>query len=168
MSRYINISSLPEAAFVAGAPGAIRAALAGRGRRGAGGGLLRCAHQLRAPKPCMTVCTIAGSRLRQPVWQVRLAPFGLRWLGADGAELAADRGSRAYGFGQRTGATLHAMAREPGDRYFGLGDKTGGLDLHGRRLRTVMTDALGYDPQCACCSGSGFRVRSGSSVLTFG
>ena len=105
------------------------------------------------------------------MWQVRLAPFGLRWLGADGAELAADRGSRAYGFGQRTGATLHAMAREPGDRYFGLGDKTGGLDLHGRRLRTVMTDALGYDPQCACCLGFGVRetvVRRGGWTCTAG
>ena len=100
--------------------------------------------------------------LRQAHWQVRLAPFGLRWLDADGAELAADRGSCAYGFGQRTGATLHAMAREPGDRYFGLGDKTGGLDLHGRRLRTVMTDALGYDPQCARRSGTLVRVTGGA------
>ena len=37
------------------------------------------------------------------------------------------------------------------------------MDLHGRRLRTVMTDALGYDPQCACCSGSGFRVGCGET-----
>jgi hypothetical protein len=84
-----------------------------------------------------------------PAPQVHLAPFRLRWLAPDGAELAADRASCAYGFGQRSGAVLHAMARAPGDAYFGLGDKTGGLDLHGRRLRTVMTDAMGYDPQCA-------------------
>lgn len=85
---------------------------------------------------------------RSQAEQVNLVHFGLRWLSPEGAELAADRASCAYGFGQRTGATLHSMARAPGDRYYGLGDKTGGLDLHGRRLRTVMTDALGYDPQC--------------------
>jgi alpha-glucosidase len=31
------------------------------------------------------------------------------------------------------------------DQYFGLGDKTGPLDKHGRRLRTLQLDALGYN-----------------------
>ena len=39
------------------------------------------------------------------------------------------------------------MARAQTDRYFGLGDKTGAIDLHGRRLRTLALDALGYDAQ---------------------
>src|SRR5437879_1399317 len=39
------------------------------------------------------------------------------------------------------------MARRPTDRYFGLGDKSGALDKHGRRLRTLALDALGYDAQ---------------------
>src|SRR5438552_3923045 len=33
------------------------------------------------------------------------------------------------------------------DRYFGLGDKTGPIDKHGRRLRTLAVDALGYNAQ---------------------
>jgi alpha-glucosidase len=39
------------------------------------------------------------------------------------------------------------MERKQGDYYFGLGDKTGPLNLHGRRLRCDMTDALGYNPE---------------------
>jgi len=41
----------------------------------------------------------------------------------------------------------HYLQRDRADRYYGLGDKTGPLDLHGRRLRTLALDALGYDPQ---------------------
>jgi alpha-glucosidase len=78
---------------------------------------------------------------------IGLAPLALRWHGTDGALFAADRASRAYGFGRHRPDLLHAMARHPADRYYGLGDKTGALDLRGRRLRTVMTDALGFDPR---------------------
>jgi alpha-glucosidase len=39
------------------------------------------------------------------------------------------------------------MARNVTDQYFGLGDKTGALDKHGRRLRTLALDALGYDAE---------------------
>src|SRR5260370_21038600 len=39
------------------------------------------------------------------------------------------------------------MARTQSDRFFGLGDKTGPIDLHGRRLRTLAVDALGYDAE---------------------
>jgi len=114
---------------------------------------LRRGRALRCMMDCQP-CAPRAPRMPLPyvparLHQVHLAPFRLRWLAPDGAELAADRESCAYGFGQRSGAVLHAMARAPGDAYFGLGDKTGGLDLHGRRLRTVMTDAMGYDPQCA-------------------
>jgi len=78
---------------------------------------------------------------------IGLAPLALRWHRATGAVFATDRPSRAYGFGRDRPDLLHAMTRHPEDRYYGLGDKTGGLDLKGRRLRTVMTDALGFDPR---------------------
>ena len=37
------------------------------------------------------------------------------------------------------------MVRDAQDQYFGMGDKTGPLDKHGRRLRTLQLDALGYN-----------------------
>jgi alpha-glucosidase len=79
--------------------------------------------------------------------EIGLAPLLLRWHRPGGALFAADRPSRAYGFSRHRPDLLHAMARHPEDRYYGLGDKTGALDLKGRRLRTVMTDALGFDPR---------------------
>jgi alpha-glucosidase len=79
--------------------------------------------------------------------EIGLSPLALRWHRAAGALFAADRPSRAYGFGRHRPDLLHAMARHPEDCYYGLGDKTGPLDLRGRRLRTVMTDALGFDPR---------------------
>lgn len=79
--------------------------------------------------------------------EVGLAPLALRWRRPGGSLFAADRPSRPYGFGRHRPDLLHAMARHPDDRYYGLGDKTGALDLRGRRLRTGMTDALGFDPR---------------------
>ena len=79
--------------------------------------------------------------------EIGLSPLALRWYRPDGALFAADRPRRAYGFGRQRRDLLHAMVRHPEDRYYGLGDKTGPLDLRGRRLRTVMTDALGFDPR---------------------
>jgi alpha-glucosidase len=79
--------------------------------------------------------------------EIGLFPLALRWYRADGALFAADRPNRAYSFGRQRPDLLHAMTRHPDDRYYGLGDKTGPLDLRGRRLRTVMTDALGFDPR---------------------
>ena len=79
---------------------------------------------------------------------VRLAPFGLDWS-AGGKPFAADRPTCSYEWSERTGAVRHSMARTSSDRFFGLGDKTGPLDHHGRRLRTLALDALGYD---ACIS----------------
>ena len=59
----------------------------------------------------------------------------------------ADRATSAYLASKRTGAIRHCVVRDPADRYFGLGDKTGPLNLHGRRLRCMGQDSLGYDPQ---------------------
>jgi alpha-glucosidase len=87
--------------------------------------------------------------LRTPALQVRvrLRPFGLEWSTAAAPSFAADRSTQAYEWNRRTGAVRHYMSRRPTDRYFGLGDKTGPLDKHGRRLRTLALDALGYDAE---------------------
>jgi alpha-glucosidase len=76
---------------------------------------------------------------------VRLDPFGLEWSTAGGTPFAADRPTNAYQWSPRYGTLRHYMARQAGDRCFGLGDKTGALDKHGRRLRTLALDAMGYD-----------------------
>src|SRR5215831_19541241 len=75
---------------------------------------------------------------------VALRAFRLRW-GAAGTIFAEDRPTYSYQWRERDGLIRHYMAREQSDRYFGLGDKTGPLDKHGRRLRTLALDSLGYD-----------------------
>jgi len=77
---------------------------------------------------------------------VTLDPFALRWS-SGGAAFAADRATDAYQWSTRRATARHYMARELTDRFFALGDKTGPLDHHGRRVRTLALDALGYDAQ---------------------
>lgn len=93
--------------------------------------------------------TDGGIRLQTDALCVTLAttPLALRWTDTQGRLLAEDRASAAYMASNRTGGVRHYLQREPGERYYGLGDKTGPLDLHGRRLRTLAMDALGYDPR---------------------
>ena len=79
---------------------------------------------------------------------VQADPLTLTWKDGQGRALASDRITPSYYRSQRTGAVRHCLQRERGERYYGLGDKTGPLDLHGRRLRTLALDALGYDPKC--------------------
>ena len=77
---------------------------------------------------------------------VTLHPFGIAWsLG--GERFADDRRTYAYGWSARDRRLHHFATRNASDQYFGLGDKTGALDKHGRRLRTLPLDALGYDAQ---------------------
>jgi alpha-glucosidase len=78
---------------------------------------------------------------------IRPDPLAIRWQDAQGRPLLNDRETSAYFTSSRTGAVRHYLARDRQDRYYGLGDKTGPLNLHGRRLRTLGLDALGYDPQ---------------------
>ncbi len=78
--------------------------------------------------------------------RVTLDPFRIEWLW-DGQVFLADRPGMATMLARHTDAVAHHAVRHPADRYYGLGDKTGPLDLHGRRLRTAMRDALGYDPR---------------------
>ena len=90
-----------------------------------------------------------GLVLRSPGIGARIAldPFRLEWLLPDGRVFLADRVGMAYMFGHRTHALAHYVTRHAGDRFYGLGDKTGELDLQGRRLRTRMLDAMGYNPR---------------------
>lgn len=91
----------------------------------------------------------SGLTLHGPGLSVRISldPFRLEWLLPDGRVFLADRAGMPYMFAHRSPALAHYALRRPDDRFYGLGDKTGPLDLHGRRLRTRMTDALGYDPR---------------------
>lgn len=78
---------------------------------------------------------------------VQAEPLQLVWSDRHGQALLSDRASSAYFSSPRTGAVRHYLQRDRAERYYGLGDKTGPLNLHGRRLRTLGLDALGYDPQ---------------------
>ena len=99
-----------------------------------------------------------GAQLVEQNGQVRLstgklsvtvnkAPLTLSWHDAQGKLLVGDRATSSYFTSARTGAVRHYLQRDRAERYYGLGDKTGPLDLHGRRLRTLALDSLGYDPQ---------------------
>ena len=74
-------------------------------------------------------------------------PLTLAWHDGQGRLLVGDRATSSYFESRRTGAIRHYLQRDRAERYYGLGDKTGPLDLHGRRLRTLALDSLGYDPQ---------------------
>src|SRR5882672_4655951 len=86
---------------------------------------------------------VRGGRLTV---DVTLDPFRLSWW-LDDQRFAEDRATYAYAWSERSPVLHHFMARDATDQYFGLGDKTGPLDLHGRRLRTLALDALGYDAE---------------------
>jgi alpha-glucosidase len=77
---------------------------------------------------------------------IALRPFGLRWM-SDEKTFAADRSTYSYQWSERSEVIRHSMARTLTDRFYGLGDKTGPLDKHGRRLRALALDALGYDAE---------------------
>ena len=59
----------------------------------------------------------------------------------------SERSTSAYLHEKRTGLVRHCVQRDPAEHYFGLGDKTGPLNLHGRRLRCLGQDSIGYDPK---------------------
>ena len=75
-------------------------------------------------------------------------PVRLEWSQpASGKVFHSDRVTSAYLSEKRTGLVRHCVVRDPREHYFGLGDKTGPLNLHGRRLRCLGQDSIGYDPQ---------------------
>jgi alpha-glucosidase len=106
-------------------------------------------------RPALTVTQDpAGvTALSSPRLSVRLlgdgqTPLRLHWVcAATGKTVLEDRPTSAYLQERRTGLVRHCVVRDPREHYFGLGDKTGPLNLHGRRLRCLGQDALGYDPQ---------------------
>ncbi|WP_416546688.1 TIM-barrel domain-containing protein [Limnohabitans sp. DCL3] len=75
-------------------------------------------------------------------------PVRLTWTEpATGRVFQSDRVTSAYLSEQRTGLVRHCVVRSPSEHYYGLGDKTGPLNLHGRRLRCLGQDSIGYDPE---------------------
>jgi len=91
--------------------------------------------------------------------QLATSALALQLLGGNGQPLRlvwsdptthqlfqSDRTTSAYLSERRTGLLRHCVERNPREHYFGLGDKTGPLNLHGRRLRCLGQDSIGYDP----------------------
>lgn len=75
-------------------------------------------------------------------------PVRLLWSHPQtGLSFQNDRVTSAYLSEKRTGLVRHCVLRDPREHYFGLGDKTGPLNLHGRRLRCLGQDSIGYDPE---------------------
>ena len=76
------------------------------------------------------------------------SPVRIVWSDVhSGLTLMEDRVTSAYLQERRTGLVRHSVVRDPAERYYGLGDKTGPLNLHGRRLRCLGQDSIGYDPK---------------------
>jgi alpha-glucosidase len=72
----------------------------------------------------------------------------VRWSDTlTGQTVLEDRVTSAYLRERRTGLVRHSVVRDPQERFYGLGDKTGPLNLHGRRLRCMGQDSIGYDPR---------------------
>ena len=91
---------------------------------------------------------LATSRLAVRLLGGEGSPVRLEWQdAASGKPVLLDRVTSAYLREQRTGLVRHCVVRDPGEHYFGLGDKTGALNLHGRRLRCLGQDSIGYDPE---------------------
>ena len=75
-------------------------------------------------------------------------PVRLEWFApGSGLLYQSDRVTSAYLSERRTGLVRHCVVRDHREHYYGLGDKTGPLNLHGRRLRCMGQDSIGYDPQ---------------------
>ena len=95
---------------------------------------------------------VAGNQLGTSRLQVQLMGgpgCAVRAIWSDPSSqsvLMEDRVTSAYLDERRTGLVRHSVVRHVGEHYFGLGDKTGPLNLHGRRLRCLGQDSIGYDP----------------------
>ena len=110
-------------------------------------------HGFQRPVAASTQDAQGGITLSTDLLSVRLLggalePLRLQWVDpVTGYTVLEDRGTSAYLHERRTGLVRHCLVRDPQEHYYGLGDKTGPLNLHGRRLRCLGQDALGYDPQ---------------------
>jgi alpha-glucosidase len=81
--------------------------------------------------------------------QVSLNPadFALRWADAEGQVFAADLFRRAYAYDRASRDVFHYMERREGEHYYGFGERSGPLDKHGRRMRMINLDSLGYNAE---------------------
>jgi alpha-glucosidase len=94
------------------------------------------------------VTTLSSQRLSVSLLGDGQTPLRLLWVDtATGKTVLEDRPTSAYLQERRTDLVRHCVVRDPREHFYGLGDKTGPLNLHGRRLRCLGQDALGYDPQ---------------------
>ena len=95
-----------------------------------------------------TARRLQTSRLSVQLHGAAGQPLRLEWHCAQtGQALQLDRITSSYLYEKRSGLVRHCVQRDPSERYYGLGDKTGPLNLHGRRLRCLGQDSLGYDPK---------------------
>ena len=91
--------------------------------------------------------TLVGGRLAAQLLGGAGSPVRIVWSDTlTGQTVMQDRVTSAYLSERRTGLIRHSVVRDPQERYYGLGDKTGPLNLHGRRLRCLGQDSIGYDP----------------------
>jgi len=104
-------------------------------------------------RPALATQTLPdGVQLSTSALSVRLIggegqPLRLVWSDPTSGQIyQSDRTTSAYLSERRTGLLRHCVERDPLEHYFGLGDKTGPLNLHGRRLRCLGQDSIGYDP----------------------
>lgn len=97
---------------------------------------------------CTDGNTLSTGRLSVSLRAGAGAPVRLIWSDAETGRVAMeDRVTSAYLHERRTGLVRHSVVRHPDEHYYGLGDKTGPLNLHGRRLRCLGQDSIGYDPK---------------------
>ena len=90
--------------------------------------------------------TLSSERLSAITLGGGTDPVRIVWTDVtSGHVLMQDRVTSAYLHEQRTGLVRHSVVRDPREHYYGLGDKTGPLNLHGRRLRCLGQDSIGYD-----------------------
>ncbi|WP_281810597.1 TIM-barrel domain-containing protein [Limnohabitans sp. MORI2] len=90
--------------------------------------------------------TISTRRLKASFEGGNGLPVRVIWRDAQSDQvILQDRVTSAYLHEKRTGLVRHSVVRDPNEYFFGLGDKTGPLNLHGRRLRCMGQDAIGYD-----------------------
>ena len=81
---------------------------------------------------------------------IDLNGFKITWyLSKDNewVKVANDRKTQAYNFGYWGEKIYHYLERNLDEQYYGFGEKSGNLNKHGRRMRMVSVDAMGYDAQ---------------------
>ncbi len=92
--------------------------------------------------------TLQTQQLRVQLFAHANSALRLEWSCPQTGKLwMSERFTSAYLHEKRTGLVRHCVQRDPAEHYFGLGDKTGPLNLHGRRLRCLGQDSIGYDPK---------------------